>query len=403
VNVAYRPHILSFVEDLAFGGDEARLLAFARSIDHTRFRHTIATIRRPDPDDGGSVRTMHRHFADAGLVVRPLTRYSAGRSTGPRSPLGIARAPLILLQAARALRRVIREEGVDLIDAHLNAANLVGTFVGRMTRTPVVVTLYHTRPHVRYRALTSLAIRFALVRAQAIVTDSRQRRDEMQAFVRRESLPVAVIPNGVYPCTTERSTPEMRRALGLPEDPTVRVIGQVSRLAAFKGHSVLLRAARAVVDAEPRTCFLFVGFDTRRETNRRRLEAEIGALDLGDHVRMVAYPGPIADVWKAIDIHVHASLFDSLPNAVIEAMSLGKPTVVTSVGGIPEMAQHESTALVVPPGDAAALADALLRLLRDPRTAARLGAAARARYEEAYRPEIMTTRLQELFLQVLAA
>jgi glycosyltransferase involved in cell wall biosynthesis len=241
----------------------------------------------------------------------------------------------------------------------------------------------------------------ALSRAQAIVTDSRARRDEIRALVRRRTPPILVIPNGIFPCSTTRTRLDMRRLLGLPDDPDIRVIGQVSRLVPFKGHRVLLRAARTVVDAEPRTRFLFVGFERPGDSYRQVLETEIAALGLGEHVRIVSYPGPVAEVWSAIDVHVHASLFDSLPNAIIEGMSLARPAVVTSVGGVPEIAEDQRTALVVPPGDAAALAGALLRLLREPHTAARLGAAARQRYERGFRPEVMTARLEQLFVDVL--
>jgi glycosyltransferase involved in cell wall biosynthesis len=106
-------------------------------------------------------------------------------------------------------------------------------------------------------------------------------------------------------------------------------------------------------------------------------------------------------VWKAIDLHAHPSLFDSLPNAIIEGMSLGKPAVVTSVGGIPEMVEHEKTGLIVRPGDAQELSRQLLRLLRDKDSARSFGEAARLRYEERCRPEIMTKNIQNLFMEIV--
>jgi len=117
----------------------------------------------------------------------------------------------------------------------------------------------------------------------------------------------------------------------------------------------------------------------------------------------VSYPGPIGDVWQALDIHVHASLMDSLPNAIIEGMSLALPAVVTSVGGIPEMVEHEETGLVVPPDDPASLANALLQLLRHPYQAAALGQAAYRRYRDRYGTEAMTRTLEQLFATLAAA
>ena len=84
----------------------------------------------------------------------------------------------------------------------------------------------------------------------------------------------------------------------------------------------------------------------------------------------------------------------------MEAMSLGIPSVVTPVGGIPTMVDHEQTGLIVPPRDAAALAQALLRLLRAPETASRLGRAAQDRYRQRYTTAIMTGALESLFARL---
>jgi glycosyltransferase involved in cell wall biosynthesis len=143
--------------------------------------------------------------------------------------------------------------------------------------------------------------------------------------------------------------------------------------------------------------FLLVGFTKHDPAYRVALEARIRDLGLGDRVRLVSYPGPIGDVWTAIDIQVHASTYDSLPNALIEGMSLAKPIVATTVGGIPDMLEDGHSALLVPPGDAHALAGALLRLLADPRLAARLAEAAHARYRARYHAAVMTRALEDCF------
>jgi glycosyltransferase involved in cell wall biosynthesis len=151
--------------------------------------------------------------------------------------------------------------------------------------------------------------------------------------------------------------------------------------------------------------FLVVGYERppgdtiyRKELRQRAIE-----LGIGDRVIIAHYPGAIGDVWSVIDIHVHASLYDSLPIAVQEGMSLGKPAVVTSVGDVATMVENERTGLVVPPGDSDALADAILRLLGDQLTAERLGRAAAQRYLERYRPEVMTRAIEDLFLELIGA
>ena len=102
-------------------------------------------------------------------------------------------------------------------------------------------------------------------------------------------------------------------------------------------------------------------------------------------------------MWSVVDIHAHPTQLDSLPQAIMEAMSLGIPSVVTPVGGIPAMVDHDRTGLIVPARDPAALADALLRLLREPETASRLGRAAQDRYRQRYTTAIMTKALESIF------
>jgi glycosyltransferase involved in cell wall biosynthesis len=128
------------------------------------------------------------------------------------------------------------------------------------------------------------------------------------------------------------------------------------------------------------------------------------ARDLGieDRVRIIHWPGSIGDIWELIDIHVHASFQDSLPIAITEGMAYAKPAVVTEVGGVREMVTHDLTGIVVPMKDPGALAGGILRLLREPETARRLGIAAQERYRLGYRPEVMTRALEDLFAELIA-
>jgi glycosyltransferase involved in cell wall biosynthesis len=302
---------------------------------------------------------------------------------------------MVLSSSVQKLKHLIRDRNVDLVDNHLLVANLIGVLAGKTARTRTVVTLYGAPGWKPF--LLRLSEQFALGMADAVITDSRSRCDDLRRWMIRSHPRLTVIPNPIFPPLTLKPSSEMRNLLGLPQDPKVRVIGQVSRLVPLKGHNVLLAAARLVLHEERDTAFLLIGYDEEAGSYKRRLELEAASLGIADRVRIVSYPGPIGDVWKVIDIHAHASLVDSLPSAIIEGMSLGKPAVVTSVGGIPEVVENSKTGLLVPPGDSEALAKALLRLLREPESAKKLGDEARRRYEELYRPEIVTRKLENLF------
>ncbi|HEX4381622.1 MAG TPA: glycosyltransferase, partial [Myxococcales bacterium] len=101
--------------------------------------------------------------------------------------------------------------------------------------------------------------------------------------------------------------------------------------------------------------------------------------------------------------HVHTSSIDSLPNALIEGMSLGKPAVVSAVGAMPEHVEDGRSGMLVPPDDPAAAAAALLRLLEDRAFAARLGAAAQQRYLQRFTPEITARAIEGHFESMIEA
>jgi glycosyltransferase involved in cell wall biosynthesis len=237
--------------------------------------------------------------------------------------------------------------------------------------------------------------------ADAFICDSQAQSDVINRWLIRPHRRSVVIPNGIPVPTVTRTNAEMRRELQIPSERSVRIVGQVSRLVPFKGQRVLLKAAKEVLSCHPGTYFVITGYAAEDPPYVDALKQDARQLGIADRVRIVSWPGSIGDVWEVIDIHVHASVQDSLPVAITEGMSFGKPAVVTNVGGVEEMVTHERTGLVVPMNNARALADGILRLLNDSEFAASLGARARERYQQSYRPEVMARTLEDLFADLV--
>ena len=388
--------VISLFAVLDIGGDTSRLLAFSRVVDKTRIDHTVLSIVQPEDEGVAGNGLMLPRFQQYGIQVESLGEASrvTRRKEGSIIPQAL-RDIAAFVRIVWRLMRYFRKHEPDIIDARQGYAVLFGVIAGRLAKVPVIVATEYGpefwRPPFWY-----LAGQFAFTMADALISDSQCRIDAYQRWLLRHHRRAVVIPNGIFPPTTKRTREEMRREFALPENPEVRVIGQISRLIPYKGQRVLIDAARRVIEQEPNTAFLICGYP---HFPGYVDELQRQALDLGiaDRVRIVSYPGPVGDVWAAIDIHAHASLYDSAPIAIHESMTLGLPAVVTRVGGIPDLVQDGMSGLVVPPDDPEAFAMALLRLLRDPAFAHRLGAAARCRYESNYRAEIMENSISELF------
>jgi glycosyltransferase involved in cell wall biosynthesis len=325
-------------------------------------------------------------FEQAGVRVLQLPRFS-GKSNR-------------FMKRIRAVCDTISGLDIDLLDAHCESAAFLSSIAGTVMGIPVVATLYHPHPLYPPR-FWGIAEQIMLAKVDLVITDSLIRGREIQdtAMFKRPNL--AVIPNGP-PKPRPEQAPELTRCqLGLPIDTKTQVIAQISALREFKGHMVLLEAARLVLETHPHAIFLFIGYEQDSPGLKRRLEQKAEELGISGRIRITGYPGPIGDVWNIVDIHVHASLFDSLPNAIIEGMSLGKPAVATAVGGIPDAVLHNETGFVVPPGDAAKLAAALRRLLSDPALAGKFGSAALRRYEKSFEPELMARKIESCFVEVI--
>lgn len=396
--------VVSVVDDLTFGGDEARLLAFAATVNRELVEHTVLAIQRASSLNEASS-AMRAQFAATGIEIVDLG--VANALEVPASPtLRYRRALTRVVQKTYRLTKALRAMDVDVVDARLTIGGLIGSVAASLARRPALVTLYDVPSGFTslpdqgrsswQRAVWNLVGQLTFLFCDAVMTDSMARADGFKRWMWRRR-PVFVVPNGIFGVQSARTREEMLQLLGIPTGTRRKVVGQVSGLIPYKGHMVLLEAAARVLREAPDAFFLMVGYDRTASAYKKSLEERADALGITHSVRIVSYPGPIADVWKTIDIHVHASLMDSLPNAIIEGMSLGCPAVVTSVGGIPELVANEETGLIVPAHDAVRLADAILDLLRRPEKAAALGAAAYRRYCDRYRVEVMTRAIEDIF------
>ncbi len=392
--------ILSLLTHLSMGGATSRVLSFSRALDRNRFSHTVLTIIPPDDREISLYGSMKPDFDRYQIPVEHLGEEA--RSSRRRRQHGLSMLWGDAQSFSRVLRRLsryLRDHEIDIVDTHPCYSTPFGLLAGRMARVAAVVSTQYAND-LGQSPLWYAIEQAMLSQVDVLLSDSRFAIDKMQRWLIRPHKQAVVIPNGIFPPTMERGRVETRAFFNLPRDPNVRVLGQVSRLVPYKGHAVLLNAARQVLEKEPATSFLLCGYADPPQylEQLRRQAAELG---IADRVRIGGYPGSIADVWAAIDVHVHASLLESSPIAVYESMALGLPAVVTDVGGIRELVQDSQTALVVPPGDVPALVDAMLRVLRNPTLARSLGSQAQERFNRHFQAGVMTRALEDLFCDLV--
>ncbi|HET8946030.1 MAG TPA: glycosyltransferase family 4 protein [Candidatus Polarisedimenticolia bacterium] len=389
--------VATFVNNLAFGGDENRVLSFARTVDRSRVEHHVVVALRPTFDSAVSGGII-RDFDAAGarmhyLNVTPLwmTRRLPGALKHAQDALHLAR---VVARLARLLRRL----RIQVLDARLQSGMLYGVPAGCAARVPVILgTSYQAD---EWAAGAARLIRPGLQSGLDVFVSDSEWAVAAHRRLFGGRVRCAVIPNGIPDPRPDAPRSEVRRRLGIPVEAPL--VGQVSNFHPYKGHHVLIDAIPAILARHPRAWFLLCGFARENGAHVAALRDRARRLEVDHRLVITSYPGHIGDVWDAIDVHAHASLRDSSPIAIHESMARGRPAVVTSVGGIPELVSDGVSGLLVPPDDAAALARGLIALLDDPDRARRLGSAARARYEASHRPEIMARAIEGLMERELA-
>ena len=205
---------------------------------------------------------------------------------------------------------------------------------------------------------------------------------------------VTIIPNGVDLSRFSASREKMPSSNG----HGAQRVGIVANLRPIKNIELFVRAAGPLAAAHPRAHFEIAG----EGESRGPLQALIDSLGLGSRVKLL---GSIADVptyLRGLDIAVLCSLSEGSPNAIMEYMAAGVPTVATDVGGNAELVEHEVTGLVVPSNDEQRLAGAIDCLLRDPALAARYGETARERAFAEYGVEAQARRYEDFYCRTFA-
>ncbi|WP_437894986.1 glycosyltransferase family 4 protein [Sorangium sp. So ce124] len=360
------------------------------------------------PPDGGIARWMQNYLAAA-----PAAGIEADAvDTSPRSS-GIETTSRFrfarVLRAADALgelRQLLARRRPDVV--HLCTTLFWATaregIAIEMCRRAGVPTVLHIRlsPQIIrwHRALpwpTRQAVRAVLGRAAAILTLSK----ELQAYM-QDLLPgrrVVRVPN---PVDTERYCPAPAPRAEGAAPPRVLFAGLVT---SQKG---VLELARALLAVEGLTLMIAgkrgYGSDADHERQLDRALGELtrqGRLELLGEQPADAMPA----VYRGTDIFCLPSHGEGLPNALLEAMASGLPCVVTPVGAVPEVIEGDEgrVAIAVPPGNEAALRDALLSLRDDPSLRRRLGEAARVHTVRRYATRKVMAEYAALYAQLVPA
>jgi glycosyltransferase involved in cell wall biosynthesis len=280
-------------------------------------------------------------------------------------------------RAWQALRQLVRAKQIDIVHGHDYKTNLMAYWLSRVEPVIPLSTAHGYTGHGwKERRIYYPADKRLLARFPKVVTVSGELK---RTLVKAGADPnrIDVILNGIDPQRFRRD-PGRRDAARARYALTSGdvAIGSVGRLEPQKRFDLLIDAFASLSRTSPALRLLIAGEGSRRDT----LQIQIDRLGLGQRCRLVGQ-ADVTEFHHALDLFVQSSDYEGTPNVVLEAMAFETPFVATDVGGTGELFTDQVHGILIPPGDAKVLADAIARALADPVAARTRVEAARKRVE----------------------
>lgn len=376
------PNLLLVAETDQVSGPGNSWLEYVHLLNPDEFRGCLVC-----PGEG----PLSARFREIGISTHTIAYPRLRKSIDPRLLWQFASsAPRVVAQ----LEELIRKEQADLVQVN-TIINLWGAIASWRAGTPL---LWHIHELIPRNLVNRLIHRFVASTATQIVVVS----DAVKQRFLAEGVPeskVHVIHNGLRLAPFDAVGPDTimhtRSSLGMTGDSIG--VGIVGRITPSKGHSELVAALARVAPQFPSVRLVIAG-EFLSPAYEAELRAQIQKLGLQQHVVLAGHQSDIPSLMNSLDLLVAPSTApDSLPLAVLEGMAARLPVLASRVGGIPEEVIHGETGLLVAPGDAEALAEELLALLKDASLRQSLGRRGRARVERLFTAERMAQEFAELY------
>ncbi len=317
-----------------------------------------------------------------------------------------------LLSKARSLRGVIREIDPELVYTALFDADIVGRLASAGFQVPVITNLTNTAydparlddPNVSVaklkvvKLIDGITARMLSDRFHAV---SHAVKDSMVDALGIDPDRVVVIHRGrdadaITVAPPDRKT-AAKNALGIGSDNLVVVT--VGRQEYQKGQAHLVRAFRHVHDALPNAKLVIAGREGHATDSLSQAISDEG---LAEHVVVLGHRADVADVLSTAEVFAFPSVYEGLGGALIEAMAAGLPVVASDIPALREVVELQGNAILVPPADPDALADALIDLLRDTDRRAQYSVRSRELFEQRFTAAMASKRLLDYLAEVAA-
>lgn len=299
-------------------------------------------------------------------------------------PMHGSKGPTAIFQ----ISRLAREFKADIIHAHLSRATYICHFAGIISHTPVVSSVHVMHRDLAYKLLPNKRHWFVGVSdciRKAIVSHGVPEKFAHTVYNGTDFLDASYQITGI----------NVREEFCLPDNS--EIVGLIGNVNSFKGHPILIEAARAIIEHRPNAYFLFIGkYET---SDYEMLVSMADRAGVSDHIRFTGVRNDVKRLISQVNVVTLPSQFEACSMAIIEAMAMGKPVVASRVGGNPELVEHEKSGLLIKrnPDE---LSRALITLLSNPELCESMGAAGKTRAENIFSAAAAAENMEKLYVNL---
>ncbi len=363
-------HVVQVLSDTNIGGAGKYLINYLHCFDRSAFRVTVIL------PESSQLLDYVKAFSDVTLIEAP---YMADQSFNK--------------QCVTFLKDLFKKIKPDILHTH---ACLSARIAGKGAKVPTILATRHCiepLPHgakaLAYSFVNNALCDYYIAVSEAVVVNL------LESGIRHEK--IKTVNNGVPPVkqlSPEKVT-EIRSRYGIEENDIA--FGIFARLEPIKGHKYFIKAARQVVKEIPSAKFLIVGSGSQEQDLKERV-AHYG---LKKNVIFTGFVSDTTELLNAVDVNVNTSESEAMSLSVLEAMSLGKPSIATHAGGNCELIDGSRDGILVRYADTASLSLAMMRIICNPDLAAQFGKNAQEKFMQGYTVEKMVSRLEDVYREVM--
>ncbi len=375
---------VAFVYDgTVYGGVEVYLLALLRHLDYSRYNPAVVI-----PGYNYPFRPKGFQEQVQALGVPLLTPPHPGKSRN----ISFVKDVINMCQLFRQTETQVVHIQTSRFDGGRRAI-----LAARLAGVPAVIRTEHIAPSVNMTFYSKYTTKPFDWLTNYIVTDSNSNRTEQIKLLNRAPRKVICYHCGIelerFDSVHDTSAAKLR--LGF--DPALPVVGAVGRLVEQKGHTYLVSAAARVIKEFGPVNFVLVGDGLLEE----QLKAQVAELNIAQYFHFMGFQSKHIPYVEAMDVTVMSSVFEGFSLSMLEFMAMGKPTVVTDYPSFLEAVTDGESGVVVAMRDGEAMAEGILKLLRNPTFAHKMGQAALARVQQEFSIQRLANDTMNLYDTIL--